>query len=145
MTGGVILSLIFTIAVEVGIDPGLAQSLILQENPLLIPDLVAGPNKDGTYDMGLSGLNSAFIAYFEEQYWDKEGVFDWRVPEHNIYVGLRHLKHLIAVSHFNIWLAVILYNAGQKWYVDGDVPPASSVEYANRVFDRYNKLRRYKW
>jgi hypothetical protein len=145
MNSAVILSLLITIATEVGVDPCLAQAVALHENPRLIPDLVAGPNNNGTYDYGILGLNSAYIDYFTAQYWDKEGVFDWKNPEHNIYVGLRHLKYLIGVSHFNIWLALVFYNSGQKWHMEGGVPPASSVEYANRIFARWNAYRNYKW
>jgi hypothetical protein len=142
---GAIMSLLIAIATEVGIDPCLAQAVALQENPDLIPDLVAGPNKNGTYDCGIMGLNSSYIGYFATRYWDKEGIFDWKNPEHNIYVGLRHLKYLIRAAHFNIWLALIFYNSGQKWYADGGIPPEPSVEYANRIFTRWNAYRNYKW
>jgi hypothetical protein len=145
VNSAVILSLLISIATEVGIDPCLAQAVALQENPLLISELVAGPNNNGTYDYGIMGLNSAYVDYFVVQYWDKEGVFSWKNPEHNIYVGLRHLKYLIDVSRSNIWLALIFYNSGQKWYIDGSNPPMSSVDYANRIFTRWNSSRNYKW
>jgi hypothetical protein len=145
MNSAVILSLIISVAAETGIDPYLARALVLQENPALVPDLAAGPNADGTYDLGLAGLNSAYIGYFMEKYWDNEWAFDWREPYDNLYVGLRHLRYLIRAARANAWLALIFYNAGQRWYMDGGVPPPESIEYANRVFRRWNGYRGYKW
>jgi hypothetical protein len=128
-----ILSLLLTIAAAVGVDPGLAQSLVLHENPGLVPNLSAGPNGNGTYDLGIAGLNSNYLDYFVERYWDREGVFDWKVPEHNIYVGLRHLKYLLAIPDFNDWQAIMAYNCGERAVRSG-APPASSIEYANAVY-----------
>jgi hypothetical protein len=138
VNSAVILSLLFTIATEVGVDPGLAQAVALQENPQFIPDLVAGPNDNGTYDYGIMGLNSAYIDYFAARYWDKEEVFDWKIPEHNIYVGLRHLKYLISIPGWNAWTALVAYNAGESSVRSGS-PPDVSIEYANRIFIRWQK------
>jgi hypothetical protein len=41
---GAIAALIVAFAIEVGVEPWLAQSVALQENPLLAPELVVGPN-----------------------------------------------------------------------------------------------------
>jgi soluble lytic murein transglycosylase-like protein len=140
MNTAAILSLLIAIATEVGVDPSLAQAVALQENPNLIPDLVAGPNANGTYDYGIMGLNSAYLDYFVAQYWDKEDVFDWKRPEHNIYVGLRHLKYLMDIPGWNAWMALVGFNAGEIPVRSGS-PPNSSIEYANRVFARWKKER----
>jgi hypothetical protein len=144
MTSARILALIIAVSAEVGIDPYLGQSLVLQENPGLVPYLVAGPNNNGTYDLGLTGLNSAYLEHFVERYWNKPWIFDWREPYDNLYVGLSHLCYLTKLPKTTTWLALIFYNAGRKWYIDGNTPPDSSIEYACKVFERWNRYRGYK-
>jgi soluble lytic murein transglycosylase-like protein len=139
----IILALILTISAEVGVDPHLAQAVALQENPALDPSLVSGPNRNGTNDLGIMGLNDGYVNHFVLTYWDKGWTFNWKTPYDNIYVGLRHLKWLLSIPELNTWFAVLAYNAGLQGMKDG--PPESSIEYANRVFERYNALRKYKW
>jgi soluble lytic murein transglycosylase-like protein len=138
------MALLISISAEVGIDPFLAQALALQENPAMNPTLIVGPNRDGTYDLGIMGLNDAYVNTFVKAYWDKTWTFNWREPYDNIYIGLKHLKWLIDRPEVNTpWFALVSYNCGLQGMMNG--PPDESVEYANAVFRRYNSLRKYKW
>jgi hypothetical protein len=122
------IALILAIALEVGVDGRLAVLIAGAENP----DLIA--NKIGvTGDLGIMQLNPKYIDYFVDKYWDRPGVFDWRNPEHNTYIGLRHLKYLMAVPEFNAWQSIMAYNCGE-YAVRSGAPPNSSIEYANAVY-----------
>ena len=135
----VIISLILAIALEVGIDGNLAVSLALNENPKLDP-LVVGV----TGDLGIMQLNPQYVDHFVDWYWDKPEAFDWRIPEHNIYVGLRHFKYLLSIPSFNIWQAVIAYNCGEVPVLNGS-PPYMSIEYANNVFFMWQERSGKRW
>jgi hypothetical protein len=121
------IALIFAIALEVGIDGWLAVAVAVAENAALEADKIGV-----TGDLGIMQLNPKYIDYFIGRYWDKPGIFDWRNPEHNIYVGLRHLKYLLAIPEFSAWQAILAYNCGESAARSG-APPASSIEYANAV------------
>ena len=120
--------LILAISVEVGVDGRLAVLVARAENPKLEAALIGV-----TGDLGIMQLNPKYLDYFVERYWDKDGVFDWKNPEHNIYVGLKHLKHLLSVPAFNEWQAVMAYNCWEEAVRSGK-PPASSIEYANAIY-----------
>jgi soluble lytic murein transglycosylase-like protein len=125
------IALILAIALEVGVDGPLAVEIAKKENQKL------DPHKIGvTGDLGIMQLNPNYIDYFVVKYWDKPGVFDWKNPEHNIYVGLRHLKYLLSKPGYNVWKALVAYNAGEGAVRSGD-PPNSSIEYANYIMSRW--------
>jgi soluble lytic murein transglycosylase-like protein len=128
MDGGEMIALILAIALEVGVDGRLAVLIAKAENPALEANRIGV-----TGDLGIMQLNPKYIDYFVEKYWDKPGTFDWRNPEHNIYIGLRHFKYLMAVPEFNTWQAIMAYNCGE-YAVRSGAPPASSIEYANAVY-----------
>jgi len=123
-----IIALIMVIALEVGVDKNLAVSVAITENPALDPATVGV-----TGDLGIMQLNPDYLDHFVSCYWDKPGIFDWSNPEHNIYVGLRHLRYLIDIPAFNVWQAVIAYNCGEYAVLSG-APPNKSIDYANAVF-----------
>ena len=129
------IALILAIALEVGIDGSLAVSVIKMENPML------DAGKIGiTGDLGIMQLNPNYLDWFIERYWDKPGSFDWRKAEHNMYVGLRHLKYLLSIPEFNTWQAIMAYNCGEG-AVHSGAPPASSIEYANAVYGAWKGNR----
>jgi soluble lytic murein transglycosylase-like protein len=130
-----IIVLIMAIALEVGVDGRLAVEIAAAENTTFEADKIGI-----TGDLGIMQLNPNYIDYFVDQYWDKPGVFDWRRPEHNIYVGLRHLKYLLDIPAFNTWQAIMAYNAGE-YAVRNGRPPASSIEYANTVYTAWQEVR----
>lgn len=134
-----IIALILSIALEVGVDKNLAVSVAITENPALNPVEIGV-----TGDLGIMQLNPIYLDHFISCYWDKPGTFDWRDPEHNIYVGLKHLRYLMAIPGLNTWQAVIAYNCGEVPVLNGN-PPEASVEYAKMVFYAWEKRRGVIW
>jgi hypothetical protein len=131
------IALILAVALEVGVDGRMAVELAKKENSTLSPATVSAVNKDGSVDCGIMQLNSRYMGLFVKNYWDKEGEFDWRIPEHNIYVGLRHFRYLLSIPGFDEKKALMAYNCGESRVRSGN-PPSSSVLYAD---DIYNKWR----
>ena len=123
------------LALEVGVDKNLAVSVAITENPALDPAVIGV-----TGDLGIMQLNPNYLDHFIACYWDKSGVFDWSNPEHNIYVGLRHLRYLIDIPVFNVWQAVIAYNCGE-FPVRNGRPPDASIDYANAVFFTWQDMK----
>ncbi|MDR2434758.1 MAG: lytic transglycosylase domain-containing protein [Treponema sp.] len=137
-----IASLILAIAANVGVPPYFVLSVALTENPALDP-LAVHVNRNGTEDRGVMQLNSQYLDWFVTEFWDGKD-FDWRDPGMNITVGVRYLKRLIDMPKFNEWQAVLCYNAGPERVKRGDVPD-QAIEYANRVFEKWNRYRGYKF
>jgi soluble lytic murein transglycosylase-like protein len=123
-------ALILAIALEVGVPPYLALSIALTENQTLNP-LAVHKNRDGSFDLGIMQLNSGWYTG------------NWQDPEENIRAGCLLLKELLSKPGLNTWQAVICYNAGYQRFCNG--PPMESVEYAGKVFERWNIYRRYRW
>jgi len=95
-------------------------------------NLKAGPNTNGTFDYGLGGMNSDYVEYYKETFYDKEfikefysGPFSAMNPYVNLQVSFRYLKHLI--DHFggDYNLAVKSYNAGLNKVKSGRIPTAT--------------------
>jgi soluble lytic murein transglycosylase-like protein len=124
-------ALILAIALEIGVPPYLALAIALTENPALDP-LAVHENPDGTLDRGIMQLNSSWY----------NG--DWQDPETNIRAGCEHIKWLLSLPNMNFWLATVAYNCGYGPLRSGNVPNIS-IEYANRVFARWNVYRRYPY
>jgi soluble lytic murein transglycosylase-like protein len=126
-----IAALILTIATSVGIPPYLALSVALEENARLDP-LAVHVNVNGSRDLGVMQLNDSWFAG------------NWQDPETNIRAGCEHLKWLFRQPGVTTWWdAVVAYNCGIVRFREG--PPIASVEYANRVFARWNVYRRYRF
>ncbi len=126
------IALIMSIALEVGVPGTLAVEVAKAENAGFAADYVGI-----TGDLGIMQLNPRYIDYFVEQYWDKPGEFCWYNPEHNIYVGLRHLKYLLSIPGWNTWMSLIAYNAGEGAVRSGK--PPNSSEYANAVYTAWRE------
>ena len=127
-------ALILSIALEVGIPPYLALAVALEENSTLNPEAVSCQNRNGTYDLGVMQLNSEYF-----------GCIEWRDPETNIRAGCRLIKELIVKQEINTyWTVAVCYNAGTRWLKQKEKPPDSSIEYAERVMNRWAVLERYR-
>jgi soluble lytic murein transglycosylase-like protein len=124
-------ALILAIALEVGVPPYLTLAIALTENPALDP-LAVHENPDGTLDRGIMQLNSSWY----------NG--DWQDPETNIRAGCEHIKWLLSLPNMNFWLVAVAYNCGYGSLRSGNVPNIS-IDYANRVFSRWNVYRRYPY
>lgn len=123
-----IMALILAIAAEVGVPPYFALSIALVENPTLNP-MAVNTNKNGTKDKGVFQTNDS---------WDNS---NWTDIETNIRTGIAHIKKLSQEPLLNTWYGVaICYNAGTKWIKTGRKPPESSVKYAVKVYELYNKF-----
>lgn len=123
-----LIALILAIALEVGVDGNLAVSVALAENSALESERIGV-----TGDLGIMQLNPKYLDYFVDQYWDKDWVFNWRVPYDNIYIGLKNLKYLLSIPSFNEWQAILAYNAGEGNVRNG-TPKSESIDYANQVY-----------
>jgi soluble lytic murein transglycosylase-like protein len=122
--------MIITIALEVGIPPYLALSIALEENQTMNP-LAVHINPDGSRDLGIMQLNDS---------WFKD---NWQDPETNIRAGCEHIKRLLSLPNMNYWLVAVAYNCGYGRL--REKPPDVSIEYANRVFARWNVYRGYPY
>jgi soluble lytic murein transglycosylase-like protein len=122
-------ALIISIALEAGLPPYFVLAIAYTENPSLDP-LAVNQNMDGTFDRGIMQLNSSWYTG------------DWKDPETNIRAGCELIKRLLSLPGMNYWLAAVAYNCGYGRLTDK--PPDTSIEYANRVFARWNVYRRYQ-
>jgi soluble lytic murein transglycosylase-like protein len=90
-------------------------------------------NFDGSYDIGILALNSNFIEYFSQRYY--EGIpseFNPYDPEDNIQTGLAYLAHLNRLTGGNLSSAVAAYNCGYRSMLTGEIP-SSTKRYVNAV------------
>jgi hypothetical protein len=81
---GAIISIVLSLALEIGVDGRLALSIIEQENPRF-DRYAVHHNANGTRDLEIMQLNSGSIPDFLRRYWNKTYEFDWTNPEDNIY------------------------------------------------------------
>ena len=51
-------------------------------------------NNDGSVDLGLAQLNSAYIDYFVRKYWDKNADFDTFNGLHSLHIAAEHIQWL---------------------------------------------------
>ena len=123
-----IIALILLIAAEFGLPPYYVLSIALTENETLDP-LAVNVNRNGTRDLGVMQVNSS---------WFKG---DWRDPETNIRAGCKLIKEL-SDKGLNWWQVAIAWNCGYGRLISAQGPPNSSIEYANRVFERWNTYKK---
>jgi soluble lytic murein transglycosylase-like protein len=126
----IIKAMIMAIAIDVGVPPYFALSIALTENQSLDP-LAVNINPNGSRDLGVMQLNDSWY----------QG--NWRDPETNIRAGCELIKELIEKPGMNYWLVCIAYNCGYGRLIEK--PPDVSIEYANRVFARWNVYRSYPY
>jgi hypothetical protein len=79
-------------------------------------------NSDGTFDMGISAINSSNLNPeqwgFIDRYWKPyfpNITFDWRNPEHNMFMGMAYFRNCLNYSG-NYFDAIICYNWGMGSY-----------------------------
>jgi soluble lytic murein transglycosylase-like protein len=100
------------------------------------PYLKAGPNRNGTFDFGLGGINSDYIDYYRWRFYDKDflkefyrGEFNVVNPYVNLQISFRYLKHLVDYFEGDFDSAVKAYNAGSN-KVKEDRIPDSTYKYS---------------
>jgi soluble lytic murein transglycosylase-like protein len=125
----IMVALILKIAAEVGVPPNFALAIALTENEKLNPNAQSKPSANGTVDLGIMQLNSAYY-----------GDIDWRDPETNIRAGCMHIKTLMQDRRLNtFWGVAVAYNCGIGRFF-GSGPPIESTRYADRVMEKYKEL-----
>jgi soluble lytic murein transglycosylase-like protein len=92
-------------------------------------------NFDGSFDIGVLALNSNYIEYFAERYFEgNPSEFDPYNPEHNIQTGLAYLAHLNSLTKGDITSAVTAYNCGYRSMLAGEIP-SSTQRYVRAIID----------
>jgi soluble lytic murein transglycosylase-like protein len=91
-----------------------------------------GHNCNGTIDMGLMQLNSAYAWWFASVHYTGEEEFDPYNPYHNLEVGLKHLAWLGDYYNNNWIKALSAYNAG-RGAVDNNWIPKRTVYYRETI------------
>jgi soluble lytic murein transglycosylase-like protein len=125
-----IVSLILSIAVEVGVPPLFALAIAMEENPLLNPLAISEVNKNGTVDLGIMQLNSEYYGHIM-----------WHDPGVNVRAGCRHIKDLMNMKEMvTFWCVAVCYNAGAQWLIKNEKPPDAALDYAERVMSRWVDL-----
>jgi soluble lytic murein transglycosylase-like protein len=123
--------MILAIASSTGVPPYFALSVALSENPALDP-LAVHVNANGSRVLGVMQLNDSWFSG------------DWQDPETNIRAGCELISWLARQPGITTWLDVaVAYNCGYSRFMAG--PPAASVEYACRVYEKWNAYRGYKF
>jgi len=126
----IIMSLILTIAAEVGVPPYFALAIAIEENKTLNPQAISPVNRNGTVDLGVMQLNSEYY-----------GHINWHDPETNIRAGCLHIKSLMEKPELKTyWTVAIAYNCGYTRYLDSKTPPQNSLDYADRVMAHWHDL-----
>jgi soluble lytic murein transglycosylase-like protein len=128
---GGIAAMILAIASSAGVPPYFALSVALTENPALDP-LAVHVNENGSRDLGVMQLNDSWFTG------------DWQDPETNIRDGCELIRWLMRQPGITTyWDVALTYNCGYYRFMAG--PPMVSVEYACRVYEKWNAYRGYRW
>lgn len=104
---------------EVPLDVAYAVAIVESNFEMVI----SRPNSNGTYDIGIFQLNSAFVDWFEEALWYEKKSFDPYNAENNIEMGVIYLKHLykqtgswdLAIRAYNTGLHALAYDPDRSW------------------------------
>ena len=101
--------------------------------------MISGPNRNGTTDHGLGGINSDYVDYYEERFYDKEflkgfynGPFDVMNPYVNLQLSFSYLRFLIDHFDGDLNKAVMSYNAGLNRIKRNDIP-SRTVAYSKYI------------
>jgi soluble lytic murein transglycosylase-like protein len=122
-----IIALILSIAAEYGVPGYLAVAICENESSFVTTAIHI--NEDGSVDQGLMQLNSNVFG-------DLEG--KWMLAEHNIRAGIEHLAKYR--SELDSWYAATISYNGGIYRTKQNNPNPRSVEYAVRVFKRWEEL-----
>lgn len=82
-------------------------------------DPPAARNWNTSHDIGVFQLNSKYVAYYEEKFWESSYRFNPQNPRHNIEVAVRYLSWLYkqtadwtkAVAAYNVGLTALRNNS----------------------------------
>lgn len=124
---------------QLELDPDLAVSILLKENPELNPE-ATHRNPNGSIDCGLWQLNDSCIYQtFVPAYWklDEEfNPFNWKM---NTYLALKHIASL--KNDLKVFDDIVCaYNCGTGRTMTGNIP-ASTKSYLATVKNTYRLLK----
>lgn len=124
---------------ELKIDPDLAVSILLQENPDINFEAIH-KNNNGTVDLGLWQLNDKYLyTTFSENFWDFDialNAFDWK---HNTLIALHQIEWL--QTRLKVQDDVIMaYNCGIGAVMNREIPDSTKI-YLSRVKNNFNLLK----
>lgn len=121
---------IVSISSELKIDPDLVVAILMKENPDFDCSAIH-QNSNGTLDLGLGQLNSAYIwSTFQNRYWDFDfelDPFNWK---HNLFIVMHHIEYL-ETRLKNQDLVIMAYNCGENAVMKQI--PASTRTYLSAV------------
>lgn len=138
-----IVTLILTIAIQIGVPPYFALSIAYAEHWngsvefTVINPYATGHNPNGSKDYGVMQLNSEYFGHINV----------W-CAETNIRTGIQHIKWLSERQPCNTWwLVAVAYNCGLNRTIDRvkwpDGPPVQSLSYADKVMKIWQELDPY--
>lgn len=110
----------------------LYSSIIMQESKY--NHNVINYNHDGSYDIGITQLNSKYISHFKKVF----GEFDPYYIYDNIRIGANIFKSLLKQFN-NESNAIMAYNCGPNAVINNNIPK-STVIYLSRVIKYSSKL-----
>lgn len=131
---------IVRMCVELEIDPDLAVSILMQENPEINLN-ATHKNENGTIDLGLWQLNDKYLyTTFANNFWKFEDVelnaFDWK---HNTFIALHQIEWL--QSRLKLFDDIVMgYNAGIGAVMNRTIPDSTKI-YLCRVRNNFNLLK----
>ena len=103
-------------------------SALIETESSFNPEAVNKLNKDGTIDLGIAQLNSAYLDYYSQKFLGGE-TFDPFDPVQSIHVAEKYLEYLYRQT--GCWeKAIIAYKAGLSRI---DNPPQHIKEIARRI------------
>lgn len=119
------------LAPELGIDPDLVVAHLMVENPEFNTQAIH-KNENGTVDIGLGQLNSAYIwSTFKKSYWNFDTELDPFNWKHNLYIMMRHIEYLS--RSLKVTDDVIMaYNCGVGNVINHTIPESTKA-YLSRV------------
>lgn len=98
--------------------------------------------RDNGMDLGFKQLNSKYLDYYVEKYFELDEPFDPMNHEHSIQIGCAYLKDLYKEFFCNWKLAFQAYNAGPTRVRSFSVPPITK-EYAQCILNGYSPDLKY--
>jgi hypothetical protein len=119
-----------------GANPHIVVSILMVENPTLNPTVKSPKNANGSHDLGLFQLNSNYINWFLEKYWEFEFPFVWSNWTHNSYVAIKHIAYLQR-QFGDITKISIAYNMG---IAGSSKNPSRGRAYSNSVYRNYLEI-----
>lgn len=103
---------IISVCNEFGVNSNFAVALLQTENPDFDPLAKSRKNKNKSRDVGLWQLNTRYLDWYQNRYWDNDTEFDVFNWKHNTYIAIRYISSLSYQFDNNFWYVAAAYNCG---------------------------------